>query len=478
MKRRLMLLLVMCSLFAIEPPVANAQFFKKIFGKKSGMKERHDKVKYKYPAEEKETAPKKEKKSKREQRRKEKEERKRAKKERKNKQAAADKKQPVKKTTKAVTSRKKNEVKYPPTVKKSHYRIDVIAPLYLDELVQGDAVTFKDKVPEKAAPGLAFYQGVKLAADSLQRAGFNMDVYIHDAGSFNESSDNLIEKRKLDSSDLIIGAVTGHDVPGLAAYAKARKVNFVSALSAADGNVKDNQYFTLLQPTLKSHCEWLVNAVAHRYPGQKIGLLYRTTIPAEDNAFKYITDVKSPKVSFVKLQCNAMPGYNALNTLFDTVTPNVIIMAILDTNYADSLMKKISTEFPVNHFDVYGMPSWYDMGALTKTNAFKNMSVHVSHPFYVDYAAEDSKALSRRFKKEYGGKPSDIVFRGYETVFWYASLLKGYGTIFNEKYSDVSAAPFTKFEVSPQFDKQGFILYNENRKLYHSVYERGNVKTE
>ena len=67
MRRILILMLVMCSLFTVQPSTANAQFFKKIFGKKSGYKERHDKVKYKYPAEEKESEPKKEsKKSKRE----------------------------------------------------------------------------------------------------------------------------------------------------------------------------------------------------------------------------------------------------------------------------------------------------------------------------------------------------------------------------------------------------------------------------
>ena len=373
---------------------------------------------------------------------------------------------------------KRNEVKFPATVKKSHYRLDVIAPVYLDELVQDDAVTFKGAVPDKAAPGLGFYQGVKLAADSLQKAGFNMDIHFHDAGSLNQSPDRLIERRMLDSADLIIGAVSGHDIPGLAAYAKARNVNFVSALSAADGNVRDNQYFTLLQPTLKSHCERIVNMVAQKYPGQKVGLLYRTTIPAEENAYKYITEVKGAKVSFSKLQCNAMPSYDKLNALFDTASSGVIIMAILDTNFADSVLKKISGEFPVGHFDVYGMPSWYGMSELMKPNAYKNIAVNVTHSFNMNMPEEDTKALSRKFKKDYGGKPTEVVFRGYETVLWYANLLKEYGTMFNEKYSDVSGAPFTKFEISPQFDKQGFILFNENRKLYHSTYEAGNIKTE
>jgi hypothetical protein len=60
---------------------------------------------------------------------------------------------------------------------------------------------------------------------------------------------------------------------------------------------------------------------------------------------------------------------------------------------------------------------------------------------------------------------------------WYAGLLNKYGTIFNEKYTDLSGAPFTKFNVTPVWDKRGYILYHENTHIYLTTYEAGMSKT-
>ncbi len=58
-----------------------------------------------------------------------------------------------------------------------------------------------------------------------------------------------------------------------------------------------------------------------------------------------------------------------------------------------------------------------------------------------------------------------MVFRGYETFYWYAYLLNRYGTVYNTRQSDNSAAPFTKFDIKLQWNKQQEMLYNENERL-------------
>ena len=42
-----------------------------------------------------------------------------------------------------------------------------------------------------------------------------------------EPPDALINKGKLDSADLIIGAVQAHDIPAIADYAKMKKINLI-----------------------------------------------------------------------------------------------------------------------------------------------------------------------------------------------------------------------------------------------------------
>jgi hypothetical protein len=81
-------------------------------------------------------------------------------------------------------------------------------------------------------------------------------------------------------------------------------------------------------------------------------------------------------------------------------------------------------------------------------------------------------------KNNYGSKANEDVYRGFEIMFWYAYLLKQYGTMFNSSYFDNSASPFTKFEIKQRRDADGHILFNENTHIFISRYEGGYSKTE
>jgi hypothetical protein len=373
-------------------------------------------------------------------------------------------------------AKKKQAPEYPLTTLKARYRVDVLAPLYLDDLVKGKSV--KDKIPERAMPGVAFYQGVNIAADSLKKAGFDIDIYIHDVASANESAEELTGKNKMDSSDLIIGAVQSKDIAGLAEYAKKKHINFVSALSPADGGVAGNEYFTLMQPSLKTHCEWILADVIKKYPGQKVSLLYRTSKDADYNAYKYITAGGADNINFWQLLCNTLPDKESLSPLFDTSKTNIVIVSVLENGYADSLMKVLTSNFPGYRFDIYGMPSWFSIPNLHKAAAYPNLTINVTTPFDYDLSTPSGAYVSKHYKEDYGTRPGELVFRGYETMFWYANLLKQYGNIFNDKYSDNASAPFTKFEVKTQWDNAGNLLFFENTNILLTTYEKGAIKGE
>ncbi len=416
-----------------------------------------------------------EKKAKKEKEEKEKKERKE-----KKEQAAKTKKsgRKGKKTATATTKepvmviRKWSDIEYAPSQRKSHYRIDVLAPLYLDELVK-NGYAVKD-IPEKAVAGLNFYKGVQIAADSLRKANFDIDIFIHDVSSLLESTDMLVRKKLLDSSDLIIGAVASKDVPVLAAYAKGRQVNFISAMSPADGGIKDNQYFTLLQPSLKSHCEWIAADLEKKYSGRKALLLYRSYLPADLNAYKYFTDDTTNRRLYSSLLCNSLPKKENIAVMIDTTKINTVVVAVLDNVYADSILRIFKRDFPNVRFEIYGMPSWSSMASISKASTYPNLSINVTQPFTFDAANPSVQYVDRVFKKEYGGRPQEMVYRGYETMFWYANMLMRHGTIFNKQYNDNEIAPFTRFEIAPQWDASGNVLYMENKHIFVHKYESAN----
>jgi ABC-type branched-subunit amino acid transport system substrate-binding protein len=363
---------------------------------------------------------------------------------------------------------KKREVDYPATTKKDRYRVDVLIPLYLSEMVKDGKPVYKGKMPEKAVSGVEFYHGVKLAADTLNKLGYNIDVHIHDITDANSTPEKLLAQKVFEQTDLIIGATQSQQIPVIADAAKKNTVNFISALSPADGGVENNAYFTLLQPSLQTHCEWIVKNLKNKHHKNEPLLLYRPS-GIDENPYKYINAANN---ELKKLNCTNFPTAQQLKPYFDSTKTNTIIVSILDNGYSERILQLLYTSFPGYRFEVYGMPSWKSMPTLKKPEAYPNVAVFITSPFYYDSSLPLSQTLANSYKSIGGTTQlSEMVYRGYETMFWYASMLKKYGTIFNENMDDNKTAPFTKFEIKRQWDSDNNLYYNENMHIYLYRYQ-------
>ena len=469
---------------------ADAQFWKKK-NKRHSHKHKHEDSK-EQKNESDDDSVKDEKISKKEKKKKDKKDRRKKKQDKKEKKKKNKKTKEGKKTSSKKEALDKHPADVPAVVvankqdkrsahasKKYRYRVDVLAPLYLDELVKGGTVTYKDKIPDKALPGVAFYAGINIAADSLKKEGFNIDIYIHDVSSAAESVDRLTTLGGLDSTDLIIGAVPPADIPMLADYAKKNAVNFISTLSASDGNVRDNTYFTMMQPSLKTHCEWIIEDIQKKFPKQKIALIYQTKGDMENTAYNTITDAPADGIRFKYLACNTLPKRANFDLVVDELKTNVMIVSVIDVEFADSLLHRLSRNYPGTHFEIYGMPSWTSIPDLRDAGAFPNLTINITTPFTVDPNTTTGQYVKHVYKQYYTGKISESVFRGYETMFWYANLLKKYGTHFNDKYSENSVpAPFNQFDIQAAKDNSGHSLYYENKHIFLSTYEGGVYKVK
>lgn len=387
-------------------------------------------------------------------------------------QPAGDKKTAAKEKKKTQP----DEIVYPKSIKRDRYRIDVFVALYLDEIIKGTKPVSRDKIPEKAIAGMNFYEGVKMATDSLDRMGYSLDVYVHDITNAKETPEAMIAAKQLDSTDLIIGAVSANYVAPLAQFARKKTINFVSTLSPSDGNVKDNPYLTLLQPTLQAHCDWVRNAVVRKWKNETVTVYRRPAVSVDELAYK--TLVKDSLFRMTTVNVTTLPPASYLKAMFDSTETNVVLMPVIDVNHATKLLNQLDSLFPNYNFEVYGMPSWKGMSALRKTTVYQKIGISLTAPFYVDASTASGQALSADYKKTFGSRPGEMVYRGYETMYWYAYLLGKYGTIFNTRISDNASANYTRFDIRPRYDKDFNLLYNENTHFYLFRYQDGSFTVE
>lgn len=376
-----------------------------------------------------------------------------------------------------VKPKKRTEPQYPVSAKKEVYRIDVLLPLNLNSLVQNGKAVYK-KTPEHMMAAVNFYEGITIAAQNLQGKNVKLELYVHDITDPADNITQLTTSKKMDSTHLIIGFLQSNDIPAVANYAKKHKINFVSALSPADADTKDNPYFILLQPTLKTHISQLIGYADKKYGRNPKYIFHTNKTSGEKEAYTQLREALIEEKDLNIIDCSKFKlNVDTLSKIFDSNKVNVVFVSSLDIANAEQILNTLAAMPHAYQFQIFGMPSWKSLRGLTQ-GPYMALSIHYTSPFFFDPTTGAGKYITTQYNTTYGGNPSEMVYRGYESLYWFSNLLEQHGTVFNKDITDVSAAPFTRYEIEPAWSKDNDFLYLENNKLYIMHYQNGGYVVE
>ena len=359
------------------------------------------------------------------------------------------------------------------------FRIAVFTPLYLDSAFDLTAnYRYGKTFPRFFNAGLEFYEGVQLALDSLQSEGAMMTVNVHDTKSTRPKFDEFVKSDSLDKMDLIIGHVTANEAKLLADTAARKNIPFINVNFPNDAGVTNNPNFVILNSTLKTHCEGLYRFLQKNFALSPI-IVFRKKGAQEDRLLEYFKEIEKTtasvplKLKFVTLDDNFNP--QNLSPHLDPDKTSVAIAGSLDIGFAQRLCQQLATLNATHATAVFGMPTW-DGADFTKPE-YKDLEIYYSTPFYINPEDKNANALQQVFKTRFYSRPSDMVYRGYETMYHFGKLLMLHKENINSSLSDKRYQLFTQFDIQPVLDKQTMTLdYFENKKLYFLKTIDGVVK--
>lgn len=362
--------------------------------------------------------------------------------------------------------------KYPLAEKKDRYRVAVLTPMYLDSVAWEKNLA---QLPKFMMPGLDFYQGIVIAADTLKRQGIQMDIHVFDSRSQTLDVASLIASDTLNEMDLIVGNASATDLKLLADFAKKNLINFVSAVSPSDAGQQFNPYFTVLQPRLATHIEKMHRYINARYPEDNVVFVHRKA-SAEVNALGYFkNDVlnKLPsRFQSLELKNDSSIDIKSLLALIDTTYKTTIVLGVLDASVTYKLLKQLAPFADRYGLKVFCMPTTEAVKALGKPDEFNNLAVFYTSSYMIDRNTPASAYVAKAYKERMGGNPSDVVYKGFESLYYFGRLLERYGVPFNEHLSDNAYAFITPYKIMPVREK-GAIRFYENKFLYLIKYQQG-----
>jgi len=359
-------------------------------------------------------------------------------------------------------------------------RIAVFVPLFLDSAFDASAnYRYEKNFPKFFNPGLEFYEGVQLAIDSLQSKNLALDVAVYDTRSATQSIAQAAASPDFQSTGLIIAEVNATDMHQLADIALQKNIPFINVNFPNDGGITNNHEFVILNSTLKTHCEGIYKFVQRNYPSYNL-LFFGKRGVQEDRLKNYFLDFEKNtssiplKLRYIQLDDRVSP--EQVISYMDSSRKNLCIVASLDENFSKAVCAAVASVNKSYISKIFGMPTWDAIVDFSRPE-YADQEIYYTTPFYVNPADSLVLSIQQNYRNKFYSRPSDMVFRGYETTFRFAQLLQLYGKNISGSIGEKKFRVFNDFDIEPVFlNKQNMTLdYFENKKLYYIKKVNGNV---
>jgi hypothetical protein len=367
------------------------------------------------------------------------------------------------------------------------YHIAVFLPLYLDSAFDAAGnYRFDQNFPKYFNPGLEFYEGLQLAMDSLRKTGASLDLTVYDTRSSSKSIQQILEDTAFSKIQLMLGDVNATELRLLANAARSMNIPFINVNFPNDGGVTNNPEFVILNTTLHAHCEAIYKFIQRNWATSNI-LYLRKAGTQEDRLHNDFAEIEKNtssvplKMKYVNVDNNVDP--RSLIPLMDSNLKTVVLVGSLDENFGKAVCAKLAPLSKTYPMKVLGMPTW-DAVTDFNTPAYADLEIYYTTPFYVNPADSLVIAIQQYFKTRFYSRPSDMVYRGYETLLHFGQILAANrgridGSIGMRKFkifNDFDIQPvFTNRESGNQTSGTITLQYLENKKLYYVKKVNGNV---
>ena len=352
------------------------------------------------------------------------------------------------------------------------FQVGIFAPMYLDTIFTNTgAVRFKDGIPKFMTPGLEFTHGAEIALDSFRTGKQNVVATIYDTKSYTQPISQLIRDKKLENLDIIIGSVKDFEFKQLADFALTKNIPFISATYPNDGGTTANPFLVIVNATLKAHCEAIFSYLLQNHGADKI-FICRRKGTQEDKVASYFKMINGqegkPLLDIQTLNFDSSVSPGLLKAKLDSNRQTVIIGGSLDETFATSLTTacyQLHETFPMT---LFGMPNWDNFKALTKNDAFEDFPVYFTTPYYNSKWDFYSKMIISAYNKKYKGKPTDMVFKGFECTYLFTKLLTKFPDDVMNHINDKGSKVFTDYNFKPVLLKKDAVVpdYFENKHVY------------
>jgi ABC-type branched-subunit amino acid transport system substrate-binding protein len=347
------------------------------------------------------------------------------------------------------------------------YNVALLVPLYLGEVAQMDVDGNTDgAAPEyRSLQFVQFYEGFRMALDSLKQSGVSLDVHVYDAERDTVKTARLLQDPEMKKTDLIIGLMYQRNFTMVAEFAKKNRISIVNPLTERDSIVAGNPRVIKVRPSTRTQFSEMVRYITSEYRDSNVIIVSDNQRVNKASADSILAELEGRNMN-VRLA----DGYGEVISLLTSKKGNMIILISNNRSYVLDVVTKLNehrTEFSMT---LLGLPRWDRFDDL-EADYLVNLNTHLLVPYFIDYDDPGVKHFVAQFQDRYKTDPDPLAFQGFDVGYYFLTALWKYGKYFERCLPELRMRSLgTDFRFISTGKDNGF----ENQ--YWEMYEYDNYR--
>ncbi len=320
-----------------------------------------------------------------------------------------------------------------PVKKNLDHSIVLLLPFELNT-INLETATRKDI--SKADLAINFYQGFKLALDSLSDGGHNYKLQVFDTQDQETRVINLARANSVRNNDLIIGPVFPDGISTFTEFSAIGEALQVSPLAASMPAQFKNPKLVTVNNTIEEHGLKIAEFIVSNYKAEQVNIVLINTQKTDDAKFSSPIKTYLNELSAGKFHITERPNSIGLESYLKPAKNNLVIITSSDRMF---LLPTIDRLYKLNRdkykIDVFGHPNWIKAKFLDPEK-MQGLNTRISSSYFVNYKDDNVKHFIARYRDEYGLEPSEFAFKGFDIGYYFGGLLEKYDKAYPDHLDD------------------------------------------
>ncbi len=289
-----------------------------------------------------------------------------------------------------------------------------------------------------------YYEGFLIAVDRLKNRGANIELFVFDIGTKNDTRklESLLGTMEMKDLHLLIGGLSEEQINILAKFAQKNNIKYVIPFSSKNETVQNNS--SIFQVNAPQSYLYSKAADAFMSNFKKENVIIANTTRNEKKDFSSVLKTDLRKSSNTPKEVTVTTNLSAdLLKLLQSNQENVIVPITGSSNETRQLLdaiEKIKQSNPEFTIRLFGYPEWQTFNK-SMTNSFKKVGTYFYSAFYADESDRELKMFLDDFNKWYN---RDLIntypkygMLGYDTGLYFLTALHRYGVNFEQNIKNL-----------------------------------------